>query len=418
MILIFTIVFVLVGGFFSGSETAYISINRIKLHAKLRAKKNHRAKTVNWLANRTEDMIGMFLVGTNICVVSATVLFTKYLAEALPNSSMIPLWVTLIMTPTVMLFTDVFPKVIFRQFADGIMDSLAYVYFTLFILLFPIQFLFVRSVKGLLRILGIKKKRGAYALKDDFKTILDISSSEGALRHKERDFIESIMEMKDITAREVIVPLNRLVCVEEKSTVSFATDLMLSSKHSRLPVFRARVDNIVGYVESRDFIDTKGSEGISSFLREALYVPECLPIDDVLLKMQQSGIRMAFTVDEYGGVSGVITPQDLISEIVGEFMEQGSSVTQHGETLSVKGLLDIDELEEELGLTIHKESYETVAGFVLNQLKHIPSEQESFEFGKWIFEIEKMTGNRIDWVKIYPKKRKSAPKDKTAIQGE
>lgn len=405
MQILYTILFILLGGFFAGSETAFISIDRLNLHSHLDSK-DKRYKILGKLILHPEDMLGMFLVGTNVCMVSATIIFTDYMVHHLNGSALIPLYVTLIMTPLVLVFTDVLPKIIFREYADQIMHGLAYVYLFFYIALFPVQFAFVRSIKFVLSILGLRKRKKEVFSRDEFKLLLDISSTQGALKQKERDFIESIMNFRNVTTREIMIPLNRLICIEENEEIARAADLMLTSRHSRLPVYRSRVDNIVGYIQNKDIIYADKNEPVKKYVRDTIYIPEYALIDRVLVEMQENFAQMVFTVDEYGGISGVITTQDLITEIVGEFIERGETeIKRNADDFEVKGMLDIDELEEELNIKIDKYGFETVSGFIMYKMEKIPEVGDKFDYGKYTFEVIKTNRFRIDKVKIYPRSK-------------
>lgn len=400
--------FVFLAAFFAGSETAFISVNRVNLHAKLETK-DRRYRVLAWLMSRPEDMIGGFLVGTNIGIVAATLVFSGYMFRVSNQSPLTPLYVTLIMTPIILLFSDVFPKIIFRKFSDGIMKSLAYFYAFLFILMFPVQFIFVRTIRLILSIFGLGKKKKGIVSRDEFKLLLDITTEKGSIKEREKDFIKSIMNLKNIKAREIMVPLIQMICVEEQDTISRAATFMLSSRHGRLPVYRSRVDYIIGYIENKDIISAKKTDIVKDYIREALFMPESIDIDKLLVEFQASPAQMLFTVDEYGGISGVITAQDVVTEIVGEFIGRGEvAIKKKGKGYIVDGLLDIDELEDELSMYIEKFSFETVAGFLMYHLGRIPKRGDTFDFKKFTFEVASTNGFRIEKVKIYPKRKLKA----------
>ncbi len=399
--------FIILTGFFAGSETAFISINRVKLHSNLESK-DRRYHVLAWLLSRPEDMLGSFLIGTNFCIVAGTLVFSGFMFRITEGALLTPLYVTLIMTPVVLLFADVFPKIVFRRFSDEITHFLAFVYGFLFIIFFPIQFLFVRTIKLILSLFGFRKKRrGGGISRDDFKTLLDITTAKGGMKESEKEFIESIMNFKNVKAREIMMPLIRMICAEENDKIEKVVENMLSSKHNRLPVYRSRIDNIIGYVENKDIISARKDETVASYIREALFVPESLEVDKLLVEMQGSASQMVFTADEYGGISGVITTHDLVSEIVGEFGGVDDNlIIKQGDMFIVDGILDIDELEEELSIDIEKFNFETVAGFMMFKLEKIPKVGDSFEFSRFIFEVASMNELRIEKVKIYPKKRR------------
>ena len=396
--------FILFAGLFAGSETAFISLNHMKIHANLETDRRYRV--LEFLLRSPEDMIGVFLLGTNIGIVAATLIFTNTISGYFPNSPLVPVIVTLVLTPTVLIVADVIPKIVFRKFADSIMHTLAYFYGALFILFLPVEFLFMRTLKLILSLLGLRKKKKGFMGRDDFHILLDISTNRGILRENEKDFIESIMNFKNIRAREIMIPLSRIVCLEENESVLRAIELMVYSHHSRLPIYKSRVDNIVGFIENKDLLSAEDMEQpIKEFLIKGVFVPECVGVDKILFEMQNNSTAMIFVVDEYGGVAGIVTMQDLVAEIVGEFIENGEKefvrVKDH---FVADGLIDIDELSEELGLSITKMGFETLAGFAMQQLQKLPQNGDSFEYGKYSFTITSMNGLRIDKLTIAPKR--------------
>ncbi len=409
MELLIVFLFILIAGFFAGSETAFISINRVHLHAKLK-EKSRRAKTVEFLLKRQEDTIGMFLFGTNIFIVAATILFTATLGKWIPTV-WVPLITNLYLTPLALLFSDVLPKMVFRKFANTLFYKLSFLYLLIFIIFYPFQFIILRFIRLVLSLFGLNRKKKGMFSRNEFQHLLDITARKGELHHREKEFIKSIMNFRNIKSREIMVPLIRMVCVDENQSVVQAADIMLSSQHTRLPVYHLRIDNIIGYVENKDLIDAPAEPSIKNFTKPTLFVPECMSIDQLLIQMEEHSAQMVFVVDEYGGVTGVITPQDIITEIVGEFVEMnaGELIQKTKDSYRVKGTLDIDELNEELHINIEKDNFETVAGFVLNTLSKLPKTGESFTVGKYIFEVVERKDHRIETIEIYPKNKKRKP---------
>lgn len=319
MELLYVCLFILLAAFFNGSETAFISISRIKLHSRLELK-DKRARILEKLLKNSENVIGTFIIGTSVFEVAIVVNFTKFLSGILGPSPLIPLYATLILTPVILIIATLIPKVIFREFADELMFPLASFYRVIYILLYPVQIIFVRIVKSILWVLGIKKKKSLYT-KEDFNILLDMTADKGILKENEKKFIESIMNFKNIKAKEIMVPLIRMTCVEENDSVELASALMLTTRHSRIPVFRMRVDNMIGFVENKDLLDANKHDKIGKYVKEAVFVPDLMTINKVLVRMQNKMVQMAFVADEYGGVAGVITNQDIITEIIGGFVE-------------------------------------------------------------------------------------------------
>lgn len=398
--------FLLLSAFFNGSETAFISINKVKLYSRLE-NGYYSARILTMLVKSSESVIGGFLIGVNICDVAVVLIFNVYLANLIGAGPLVPLYSTLILTPVIAVFATLFPKILFREYADEIMTRLSYLYLVIYILLYPFQFIFVRTVKFLLQLMGLKKKKTMFS-KDEFGILLDMTTEKGILKQSEKEIIESIMKFRNIKAREIMVPLIRMTCVEENDTVEIASALMLSTGHTRLPVFRIRVDNMLGYIENKDLLAAGKHDRVSSYIKEGIIVPESAPINRVLVGMQNAKAQIAFVVDEYGGVMGAISNQDIITEIIGEFVEmKGDWIKKEGEAYIVNGMMGIDDINELLNLKIKKTDFETAAGFMLHELENIPNQGDCIEVGKFIFEVHSATNVRIKQIKIYPRTRKS-----------
>jgi putative hemolysin len=418
MELLYVVLFIFLSAFFNGSETAFISINRIRLHAALE-KKDRNARVLEKLVRNSENVVGSFLIGTSVCDVAIVIFFTAWLERVLGPSPMIPLYNTLILTPVILVLATLVPKVLFRAFADSIMFPLAYLYYAVYIVIYPVQFVFVRTVKLLLSLFGLKKKKSAFS-KDEFGALLDMTSDKGLLKDDEKKLIERIMNFRNVKVKELMVPLIRMSCVEENDTVELASALMLSTGHSRLPVFRMRVDNMVGYVQNKDILSAGKHDLVKKYVRETIFVPDLTPIDHALALMRDKNAQMAFAVDEYGGTAGAITNQDMITRILGEFVElkddriRSDGKKKKNRVYTLNGMTNIDELNEELNLKIEKADFETVAGFILNKLGRIPREGETIEHGKYIFRVETASNVRIGKVKIYRRGKKEKKRSKNA----
>lgn len=401
--ILYVLFFLLLTAFFNGSETAIVSVNRIRLHAALE-KKERGARVIDFLVRRTENVLGTFVIGNSICDVAIVICFNSYTERMLGQDPLIPLYNTLVLTPVILIFGTLMPKVLFRTFADTILSRFAYLFFAVFILLYPVQFLFVRTVKAVLALFGLRKRAHSFT-KEEFNALLNMTSEKGLLNDNEKKVIERIMGFREAKVREIMIPLIRMTCVEENDTVELAAALMLSTGHSRLPVFRMRVDNMVGYIQNKDILSAGKHDLVKKYVRETIFVPDLSPIDHALALMRDKNIQMAFAVDEYGGIAGAITNQDIITRILGEFMElRNDRIRAEGKgryrSFSVSGMTNIDELNEELRLKIDKTDFETVAGFILNKLGRIPKEGETVEHGKYVFRVESANNVRISKVVI------------------
>ncbi len=403
------LIFLLLSAFFNGSETAFISIDRIRLHSRLESG-SAGARILTSLIRNSENMIGVFVIAVSICDVAAVLVFTGFLEKHLGYGPLIPLYSTLILTPLIAVFATLIPKVLSREYADGLMFGLSYFYLSIYIIFYPVQFVFVRTVKFLLSIAGMKKNKTTIT-KDEFGVLLDMTTDKGIFKQSEKELIESVMKFRGIKAREIMTPLIRMTCVEENDTVEIASALMLSTGHTRLPVFRMRVDNMLGYIENKDLLSAGKHDKVGKYIKEGIIVPETAPINGVLVGMKNAKVQMSFVVDEYGGVIGAIANQDIITEIIGEFVEMKHDwIKMENDSYIINGMLAIDDLNELLNLKIKKNEFETAAGFLLSLLEKMPAPGDRIEVGKYIFEVLSATNVRIKQIKITLRSKKKIKK--------
>jgi putative hemolysin len=271
-----------------------------------------------------------------------------------------------------------------------------------------VQAVFVWTVKSILGAAGLKKQKTNFS-KDEFGILLDMTAEKGILKQSEKEIIESVMKFRIIKAREIMTPLIRMTCVEENDTVEIASALMLSTGFTRLPVFRIRVDNMLGYIENKDFLSANKHDKVGKFIKKGIIVPESAPINGVLVSMKNAKVQISFVVDEYGGVVGAIANQDIITEMIGEFVDIKTDwIKKENDAYIINGMLSIDDLNELLNLKIRKTGFETCAGFILSELQKIPVPGDRVEVGKYIFEVHSATTVRIKQVKIYPRSGKKS----------
>ncbi|MEJ5283540.1 MAG: hemolysin family protein [Brevinematia bacterium] len=399
--IIFCLIFIIASGLFSGFETVFISMDRIWLHSKIEAGEN-RAKILNFLLKNSDNTLGAFLVGSNLSDVATVLSFLKFLDYITVSPDYRSLINILILTPTILFFSTLIPKVIFREYANELALTFSYLFLIIYIILYPVQLIFTNLGKILMRLLKVKKK--SIFSKDDFNHILK-SYSSNILKDSEKDFIEKIMTIKKIKAKEIMVPLVRMSCVEENEPIKVALALMGATGLNRLPVFKIRVDNMTGYIEIKDLINAPKTAPISKFIRKGIYVTEFTPFYDILIKMKKENTHMAFVVDEYGGISGIITNQDLIKELISDYTKgKESLIHKEKDYWLANGMLSIDELNEELDIEIEHVEFETLSGLILYHLKKIPEQGEKIEIKNYIFEVLSTSQTRIKQVKIYKKK--------------
>ena len=244
----------------------------------------------------------------------------------------------------------------------------------------------------------------------DIQSIIDVGEEEGVIDQEEHEMIHGIFELKQAVVREVMVPRTDIKCISRKAKIKDIIDLIISEGHSRIPVFDGKIDNIVGIVYAKDLLQFWGKDGeeipLETVMREPYFIPETKRLEELLKEFKMKRVHMAIVVDEYGGLSGLVTIEDLIEEVFGEIedeydqREEERIIPLGDGSISVDAKLEIEELESYFDVEIQKENFETVGGFIFNLLGRVPKAGERVNFGDLIMTIESADGRRIGRIKI------------------
>ncbi|MGA1368579.1 MAG: hemolysin family protein [Blastocatellia bacterium] len=248
----------------------------------------------------------------------------------------------------------------------------------------------------------------------DLQALLDVGEEEGIIEEEEGEMIQSIIRFSDRTVVEVMTPRPRIVAVEATTTVEQVRDLMIESKYSRLPVYRDQIDQIEGVIYVRDLLRywaaAENDRPVIEVARRQLYeVPESKPIDDLLREMQKAKVQMALVIDEYGGIAGLVTLEDLIEEIVGEIededepepiADEAEIVQLDDESYLVRGDVEVGKLERIFEVQLATDDFITVAGLVLNQLGHLPTVGEEIDLDSLRFQVMEADQRRISRLRV------------------
>ena len=249
---------------------------------------------------------------------------------------------------------------------------------------------------------------------EELQEVIDEGEKDGLIEEEEKEMIHSIFEVGDTVVREILIPRVDMDCINCEISLAELLEFAISSGHSRIPVYKERVDNIVGIIYSKDLLkycinDTSSSnkkiESIEKLIRPPYFVPETKPVLELLKEFQKQKIHMSIVIDEYGGTAGLITLEDILEEIVGEIMDEYDeeekliSIIEEGTTILASGKLEIEKLEDFFGITVEKD-FETVGGFIINLLGRVPKEGEQINYENLLFTIKKSTQRKISKVEI------------------
>jgi putative hemolysin len=394
----------LASAFFSAAEMAFIAANRIRLRH-LAEQGVRVARGYMDAFQQPERLLSAAMMGVTIAHVSASALTTALLLPWFDRKA--ALWATAILTPVMLVFGEILPKTLTQQRATAValktFDPLRAAAW----LLAPLVWAANALVGAMLRGLGYRERRDPFVSRDDLRLLFQVEPTGATdVKDEEREMIEGIFDLGETTVREIMVPLVDVVAVPEEATVEEAVARHRESGHSRLPVYRERIDHVIGIVTTLDILQRGATEeSVKALLRPAYYVPETKRIDELLREMQRQRLQLAVVVDEYGGSEGIVSVEDIVEEIVGEIENeherQPSPLTSLPDgSYLVAARLGIDELNEALDWDVPKKDYETVGGLILSALGRIPRPGEQVVLGRYELSVVDADERRILKVKV------------------
>ncbi len=406
-------IFVVLSGFFSMAETALTSISRIKIKQHLN-KKHFGSKELCELRENPSKMLSTILIGNNIVNVAAASLatfmainfFKKFsvIDEAIPVA-----FASLVMTIVIIIFGEVSPKTIALKHSEKLALAVAPAIHLLSKLFLPLTTFISFLCSPFVLLFGADKKSVVpFVTQEELKMLLSVGEEEGVLEQEEKEMIHSIFEFGDSIAKEVMVPRPDMFCLEVNTPLKIAAEKIAQQGHSRIPVYDGTIDNIVGVVFVRDiiniFIENK-VRTLRDILRPPLFVPETKKLDDLMRHLQSMRTHIAIVVDEYGGVAGIVTLEDLLEEIVGEIKdefdieEKNIDVLADGSAL-IDARISVNDVNEKVGTAIPEGDYDTVGGFVLSLSGKLPTVGDTVKFEDIKIIVEKVYKRRITRIKI------------------
>ncbi|MCF8720847.1 hemolysin family protein [Nitrospina gracilis] len=370
-------VFILLEGFFSGCEIGMISVNRIRME-QLAGEGVRSARLINKLLQTPEQLFAITSLGTNVCVVSSTAIFTSYLVTTFGSWG--DFLSMLIISPFILFAGEIIPKLIFQSRSDAIMSAMVYPLNIIGKILAPFNALFTHLNKFIYTKIMRQADVPTYTRvsREQIRHISHPASDTSELEPEERVMIHRIFNFSELTVEQCMVPLVQLYAISDTATVDEANKLAMESGFSRLPVFHERMFNLIGILNTFDLLTVPPDNSpITDLIRPAYYIPPNKKLDDLLKELQQRGLHLAIVVDEHGGCVGIITIEDLLEQIVGEIEDEYDEPPKYYEKYDedgylVQGDIEIAMLNEELNLDLPEGDYETVAGLMIDRLEKIP----------------------------------------------
>lgn len=404
--LIALIVLLMMSAFFSASETALTSINRIRLRQKI--EEGHKsAILIGKMLEAPDQWLSAILVGNNVVNIGASALATS-LAINTFGSKGVGI-ATGIMTLLVLIFSEITPKSLAANKADSIAAAVVRPIYAFMKLLRPVIFILTGITRFILRLFGINQNRiSTHVTEEELKTMMDVSHEEGQLEGDEKRLLEKVFEFGDEQVRYVMIPRTEVFAVDREDDYQSILETFRSTRFSRLPVYDETLDSIIGLLHMKDFFLFSGdpdSFNIDELIRKAYYTIESKRIADLFEEMRAQKQQMAIVVDEYGGTAGIITTQDIVEVIFGDIDDEHDTYNPDIEKIGpneywVKGSLRLKDLNEELGTNIDSDDYETIGGLVIGQLGTFPGLGETIMAEGLLCQVLERTRTKITKMSI------------------
>jgi Mg2+/Co2+ transporter CorB len=392
--------------FFSGSETALMSLNRYQLRHK--AREGHRgAILADRLLERPDRLIGLILLGNNLVNFSAASL-VAIIALELGGEPAVALG-TLILTLTVLIFSEAAPKTLAALHPERLAFPAAIIYYPLLKILYPFVWLTNVASNGVLYLVGVRGRDAQLhsLTQEELRTLVHEAGSRISNRY--RQMLISILDLEKVTVDDVMVPHNEIVGIDLDDDIEEIQGIIENSNHTRLPVYRDSIDKVVGILHLRRLANLSqrsfDRDTLVELLDEPYFVPEGTPLSTQLVQFQRRRLRIALVVDEYGDIQGIITLEDILEEIVGEFTtdpadEEHDIVREGANSWLVDGTANIRELNRSQNWELPTDGPKTINGLILELLETIPEPRTCVKVSGYPIEIVESDDTRIRMVRI------------------
>ena len=415
--IIFLVLLLMLSAFFSSAETALITVNRIRMRT-LAEDGNKRAATVLRITDNSGKMLSAILIGNNIVNLSAS---------SLATSLAIKIWgsvgagiATGILTVLILIFGEISPKTLATVNSEKLALTYANVIEVLMKILTPVIFIINKLANRICKLFGVDPNADTQKMtEEELRTIVDVSKESGVIESEEHTMINNVFDFGDAQAKEVMIPRIDMTFAQVDSSYDELIQIFQEDKFTRLPVYEDTTDNVIGILNMKDLLlcHDKDHFSVRDIMREPYFTYEHKNTAELFMEMRKSSISLAIVLDEYGATAGLITLEDLLEEIVGEIRdeydedeEEPIREIQPGREYEVLGSAKLDDVNEALGTKLESEDYDSVGGYIIEQLDCLPREGESvtLEDGMHLV-VDELDKNRIELVHIWLPEHKENP---------
>ena len=406
---------VFLSAFFSSSEAAFLSVQRTARLAHLVKADVPAAARVARMLDEPGRLLSTILLGNNLVNVAFTALITVLILDVVKDEGTGLVVATAVGTAILLVFGEIVPKTLAIRFSMDMAMLFTRPLRAVELMLLPLVVVLQRVTR--IADIGTRDEEADASITEaELRTLIDIGEEEGQFEPNEAERLERVFRFGDRRVREVMTPRTEIVFLGRGATVGEFLDIYVGHSHTRFPVYKESTDDVVGILSAKDILKAMSSaviahdEAVTTVIRDAYFVPETKRVAELFDELRETGNQMAIAIDEFGGVAGLVTLKSLLEEVVGRVGEEGVGPEEEYEALGedtfrVDGGMSTDEAVQELGIELPDGDFETVAGFVLEALGHIPTQGEQFEYGDVKVEVTRMRDLRIEAIKLTKMKR-------------
>ena len=394
------VILIILSGYFSSAETAFSTVNRVRMQT-LEEEGNKRAARVNRILKNYSKMLSTVLIGNNIVNLSTSALTTTIALQF-----GIPVAIgTGVLTMVILLCGEIIPKTWAMLSSEKITLAYSGVVFGLMQIMTPVIFVVDKMSNGILRMLRIDPSRKITTMTEaELRTYVEVSHADGVIETEEREMIYNVFDFSDALAKDIMIPRIQMTTVPIDATYQELLSTFQASMFTRIPVYDGDPDHIVGVVNIKDFILVKDTEKfqIKKILREAYYTYEYKSVSNLLVEIREKSLSIAFVLSEYGTTVGMITMEDMIEELVGEIRDEYDADEEElikqlaDDQYLVEGSMKIHDINDALDIELDSEDYDSVGGLIIEKLERLPQDKETITLENGItLQADGIEDNRI-----------------------
>ncbi len=409
------IILIALSSFFSSAETAMTTVNKIRIQS-LSEQRDKRAIILEKVISDSPKMLSAVLIGNNIVNMSVSSLMTTLTIKVLGNAYVGI--ATGILTLLILIFGEITPKNMATIHAEKLALAYARIIYGFMFILTPVVFIVTKITSGVLLLFHIDPNAKANAMTEhELRTLVNVGQEEGVIENEEKQMIYNVFDFGDSTARDVMIPRIDMTFVNVDSTYDELMEIFSEDMHTRFPVYEDNTDNVIGIINMKDLLIYPKDKpfSIRNILREPYFTYEYKATADLMIEMRKASVNLAIVLDEYGATAGLVTLEDLLEEIVGEIRDEYDEdevedikEIQPDREYIVQGSAKLDDINETLHINLESEDYDSIGGYIIEQLDCLPKEGQSVTLENGIrLVVDHLDKNRIELVHIWLPEQKT-----------